>query len=67
MASPADQDRGAIEPWALGAVLGLISLAGLVIASRAEDDAFYATGLGLFVFGVVLVFVLIGRYVGRSR
>ena len=26
-----------------------------------------ATGLGLFVFGVVLVFVLIGRYVGRSR
>lgn len=65
MASPADRNRGSLQPWALGVVLGVISLVGLVIASRAHDGAFYATGLGLFVFGVVLIFVLIGRHVGR--
>ncbi|MGH6944654.1 MAG: hypothetical protein ACREH6_10595 [Geminicoccaceae bacterium] len=65
MPPPTDHNRVSIEPWALGVVLGVISLVGLVLASRAQDDAFYATGLGLFVFGVLLIFVLIGRHVGR--
>ncbi len=52
-------------PWILGAVMGLIALLGLFLASRAQDDIFYATGLGLFVFGVLFIFFLINRYVGR--
>lgn len=52
-------------PWILGVIMGLIALLGLVLASRAEDDIFYAGGLGLFLVGVLSIFALINRYVGR--
>jgi hypothetical protein len=54
---------GDVGPWVLG---GIIALLGLGLASRAEDDVLYGTGLGLFVFCVLFIFYLIHRYVGRS-
>jgi hypothetical protein len=52
-----------VGPWVLGGVMALVALLGL--ASGAHDDVFYGTGLGLFVFGVLFIFFLIYRYVGR--
>lgn len=52
-------EKDTVGPWILGAVMGLIALLGLFLASRAQDDIFYATGLGLFVFGVLFIFALI--------
>lgn len=51
--------------WALMVVMGLLAFLGLVMASGAEDGVFYGTGLGLFVFGVLFIFVLIKQTVGR--
>lgn len=56
---------GSAGSWALAVVMGLLSLLGLVMASQAEDSVFYGTGLGLFVFGVLFIFVVINRNVGR--
>ena len=54
-----------IGPWILGGVMALLSLFGLFVASAAHDNVFYGTGLALFVFGVLFIFGLIHRYVGR--
>lgn len=56
---------GDIGPWVLGGVMALLALLGLGLASHAADDVFYGTGLGLFAFGVLFVFFLIHRNVGR--
>lgn len=56
---------GDVGPWVLGGVMALLALLGLALASRAEDNVFYGTGLGLFVFGVLFIFFLIHRNVGR--
>lgn len=50
--------------WVLGGVMGLISLVGLFMASRAHDDMFYIVGLLLFLFGVLFNFGLIRRCTG---
>lgn len=55
-----------LSAWALGIVMGLISLFGLIMASQATDQAFYWTGLTFFVFGIVFIFALIARCTGRS-
>jgi hypothetical protein len=52
-------------PWVLGGVMALLPLLGLGLASRAQDDVLYRTGLGLFVFCVLFIFYLIHRSVGR--
>lgn len=57
--------QDSIGPWILGGIMALLSLFGLAIASAAEDRVFYGTGLALFVFGVLFIFGLIRRYVGR--
>ena len=57
--------KGDVGPWVLGGVMALLALLGLGLASRAEDDVLYGTGLGLFVFGVLFIFYLIHRNVGR--
>lgn len=49
----------------LGVVMGVLGLFGLFMASAARDDVFYGTGLAFFVFGVLFVFGLIHRHVGR--
>lgn len=54
-----------VGPWILGAVLGLLSLLGLVMASGAKDELFHGVGLAFFLFGVFFIFALIRRYVGR--
>jgi hypothetical protein len=54
-----------IGPWVLGGVMVLLGLVGLFLASAAKDDVIYGSGLALFVFGVLFVFGLIHRYVGR--
>ena len=43
----------------------LLALLGLGLASRAQDDVIYGTGLGLFVFCVLFIFFLVHRNVGR--
>ena len=53
-------------PILLGIAMGIISLIGLFMASRAHDQAFYYTGLVLFLFGVLFIFALIRRHVGRG-
>jgi hypothetical protein len=45
--------------------MALLALLGLGLASRAQDDVLYGTGLGLFVFYVLFIFYLIHRNVGR--
>ena len=57
--------KGDVAPWVLGGVLVLLALLGLGLASRAEDEVLYGTGLGLFVFCVLFIFYLIHRNVGR--
>jgi hypothetical protein len=67
--SPADEGRrgNGRRRRPLGArwVMALLALLGLGLASRAEDDVLYATGLGLFVFCILFIFYLIHRNVGR--
>lgn len=57
--------KGDVAPWVLGGVSALLALLGLGLASRAEDDVLYGTGLGLFGFCVLFIFYLIHRNVGR--
>jgi hypothetical protein len=56
---------GDLGPWVLGGVMALLALFGLGLASRAEDDVIYGTGLGLSVFCILFIFYLIHRNVGR--
>ena len=53
-----------IGSWILGGAMGVISLVGLIMASQAQDDAFYYTGLLFFLFGVLFIFALIKRCTG---
>jgi hypothetical protein len=48
-----------------GAIMGLLSIIGLLLASRAHDGTFYVFGLLLFLFGVLFVFALIHRHTGH--
>lgn len=52
-------------PIILGIVMGIVSLLGLFMSSRAHDQAFYYTGLLVFVFGVLFIFALMKRHIGR--
>jgi len=54
-----------IGPWILGGAMALFSLFGLFLASAAEDRVIYGTGLVFFLFGVLFIFGLIHRHVGR--
>ena len=57
--------EGNIGTWVLGAVMGVLGLLGLGLASAAQDNIFYGTGLALFLFCVLFIFSLIHRHVGR--
>jgi hypothetical protein len=48
-------------PWIFGTAMGLLGLLGLFMASYATDAVFHGTGLGLFVFGVLVIGWLIRR------
>ena len=58
-------EKDATGSLVLGGVMGVLALVGLFIAAGARDGAFYATGLGLFLFCVLFIFGMIHRYVGR--
>jgi hypothetical protein len=51
----------------LGAIMGVIGLIGLFLASRAVDGMFYVFGLLLFLFGIGFIFSLITRHTGQPR
>jgi hypothetical protein len=51
--------------FVLGGVMGVLALMSLFVASAAKDGVFYTTGLGLFLFCVLFIFVMIHRLVGR--
>jgi hypothetical protein len=50
-----------------GAIMGILSLIGLLISSRAEDTTMYVIGLLLFVFSIAIIFGLIHRITGQPR
>lgn len=54
-------------PWILGLCMGLLGLAGLIMASGTREDGLYAIGLILFLVNTLAIFVLIGRLVGRPH
>ena len=54
-----------VGPWILGALLALVSLVGLFMASGAKDGLFQGVGFTFFLFGVLFIFGLIRKYVGR--
>ena len=47
--------------WITAALMGLLGLVGLFLASRAVDGTFYGFGLLLFVFSVLFIFTIIHR------
>ena len=53
------------EILAVAIALGLLALIGLIMASGAKDGMFYTVGLLFFLFGVLFIFFLIARCVGR--
>ena len=57
--------QDSLGPWILGTAMGLLGLIGLALASAAEDTVLYGTGLALFLFGILFIFGLIHRCVGR--
>lgn len=52
--------------WVLGALMGLLSLIGLFVASAAHEGTFYVVGLLLFVLGVGVNYWLIARNIGHA-
>jgi hypothetical protein len=53
-------------PWIYGVLLALLSLLGLLVASRAHDGMFYTVGLLFFAFGVAFIFGLIVKNTGHT-
>jgi hypothetical protein len=59
------EEKDLTASFVLGGVMGALALLGLFLAAGAQDDVFYFTGLGLFVFCVLFIFAMIHRHVGR--
>lgn len=51
--------------WVFGALMALLSLAGLVVASRAQDGTLYVAGLLVFALGIGLNYWLIAKNTGH--
>jgi hypothetical protein len=52
-------------PLIFGALMGVLSLLGLFVASRAHDPMIYAVGFLLFAFGIAFIFSLIAKHTGH--
>jgi hypothetical protein len=52
--------------WVFGVLMGLLSLAGLFLASRAHDQMLYAAGFLLAGFGLAFIFWLIAKNTGHQ-
>jgi hypothetical protein len=53
--------------WIFGAIMGVLSLLGLFLASRAHDQMLYVVGLLFFAFGLGFIFWLIARNTGHPK
>ncbi|HEX2525016.1 MAG TPA: hypothetical protein VHL31_01780 [Geminicoccus sp.] len=42
-------------PWVVTALMSLVSLLGLALASRAQDGAFALFGWALMLFGIAMI------------
>ena len=51
--------------WVFGAVMGVLSLFGLFLASRAHDQMLFVAGFLVFLFGVGFIFWLIAKNTGH--
>lgn len=51
--------------WVVGVAMAFLALVGLFVSSRAAGETIYVVGIGLFVFGVLVIFGLIGGAYGR--
>lgn len=54
-----------MRQWVVGAVMGLIGLFGLLLASRGHEGVLYVIGLLLFALAVVVSYWLIIRNTGQ--
>jgi hypothetical protein len=50
-----------INDWILGSVTAVLSLVGLFVASRAEEEVAYYGGLVFFAFAVGLILFQVKR------
>ena len=50
-----------VAPWIVGALMGVVVLAGILMASRAVDGAFALFGWLLAVFGLAVIIRLVAR------
>ncbi len=50
-----------------GAVMGILAILGLMLASAAKDQALHIAGFLLFLFGVVNIFALIRKLTEPGR
>lgn len=60
------RDETTADAWILGTLMGVLALIGLIMASQAVDPVFFGTGLGLCLFGILVIFGLIHRHAGNS-
>jgi hypothetical protein len=51
--------------WIFAVAMGLMSLLGLLLASRAHDQMLSFAGLALFAFGIAFIFWLIAKNTGH--
>lgn len=56
-----------VGAYLIGAVVVLLAILGLFMASLATDRIFHFSGLALFVFMVLFGFRLIAQVTGRKR
>lgn len=51
----------------VGGLMGIVSLLGLFLASRAHDGMFHLFGLLLCLFGIAFIFALIHKATGQPK
>lgn len=51
--------------WIFGVIMGLLSMLGLLVASRAHDPMLHTAGLLFFAFGIGFIFWLIAKNTGQ--
>jgi hypothetical protein len=53
--------------WIFGIIMALLSLIGLLVASRAHDQMMTTVGFLLVAFGLAFIFWLIAKNTGRQH
>jgi hypothetical protein len=58
-------EKISMSQWIFAGIMGLLSLFGLFLASRAHDQMLSVAGFLLFAFGVGFIFWLIAKNTGH--